>query len=104
VRLEDGRTGWVAERFVSEEKGQARQQQARKKRSECESDYAFILTPTAVVLADEVSSDDESLRAAAPFVKDAAHLGEVEMVFEMLEASVGVAGDWVSNRVALGDM
>ncbi len=46
VRLEDGRTGWVAERFVSEEKGQARQQQAGKKRSGCESDYAFIQTPT----------------------------------------------------------
>jgi uncharacterized protein YgiM (DUF1202 family) len=45
VRLEDGRIGWVAERFVSEEKGQARQQQAGKKRSGCESDYAFIQTP-----------------------------------------------------------
>ncbi|MEA2462857.1 MAG: N-acetylmuramoyl-L-alanine amidase [Acidobacteriota bacterium] len=45
VRLEDGRVGWVAERFVSEEKGQARQQQSSKKRSGCESDYAFLQTP-----------------------------------------------------------
>lgn len=46
VRLDDGRTGWVAERFVSDEKVQARrQQQAGKKRSGCESDYAFIQTP-----------------------------------------------------------
>jgi tetratricopeptide (TPR) repeat protein len=60
----------------------------------------------AVALADEVSSADESLRAAALFVKGAAlrHLGELEMAFEMLEASVGVAGDWVANRVALGDV
>ena len=48
VRLDDGRTGWVAERFVSEEKGQSqarRQPQSGKKRSGCESDYAFIQTP-----------------------------------------------------------
>jgi TonB family protein len=44
VRLEDGRTGWVAERFVSEERAQGRQQLG-KKRSGCESDYAFIQTP-----------------------------------------------------------
>jgi uncharacterized protein YgiM (DUF1202 family) len=45
VRLDDGRTGWVAERFVSEQQGQGRQQQAGKKRSGCESDYAFLQTP-----------------------------------------------------------
>lgn len=49
VRLEDGRVGWVAERFVSEEQEPARQhqrQQPGKKRGDCESDYAFVQTPT----------------------------------------------------------
>lgn len=45
VKLDDGRTGWVAERFVSE----TRQQQARKTQQQgkrgCESDFAFLETP-----------------------------------------------------------
>jgi len=46
VRLADGRTGWVAERFVSEEKAaRGQQQQQGKKRSGCDSDYAFVQTP-----------------------------------------------------------
>jgi uncharacterized protein YgiM (DUF1202 family) len=50
VRLEDGRVGWVAQRFLSEEKEPARQQQppqqTKKKSGGCESDYAFVQTPT----------------------------------------------------------
>jgi uncharacterized protein YgiM (DUF1202 family) len=47
VRLGDGRVGWVATRFVSEEKVEARTRTApaSKKRSGCESDYAFLQTP-----------------------------------------------------------
>jgi N-acetylmuramoyl-L-alanine amidase len=54
VRLEDGRTGWVAERFVASERaapvasGRRRTPPARvasgAKRG-CESDYAFVETP-----------------------------------------------------------
>lgn len=48
VRLDDGRSGWVAERFVSEQRQQAaRTQPARSQQGKrgCESDFAFLETP-----------------------------------------------------------
>jgi len=75
VRLEDGRTGWVAERFVSDGRAQSRQQQPRTKRSGCESDYAFLQTP------------------ALSFSEDDAH-GLV-----VVEASVDAKGVVTSTRV-----
>jgi uncharacterized protein YgiM (DUF1202 family) len=42
VRLSNGETGWVASRFVSTGKVET----AKKKKSGCESDYAFTETPT----------------------------------------------------------
>lgn len=55
VRLEDGRTGWVALRFVSSEKVEAerpRQRTVTKRTTQsasgkrgCEADYSFIETP-----------------------------------------------------------
>lgn len=54
VRLADGRSGWVAERFVSEEKAaRGRQQQQGKKRSGCDSDYAFVQTPALSFSQDD---------------------------------------------------
>jgi uncharacterized protein YgiM (DUF1202 family) len=46
VRLADGSTGWVAERFVSS--GGAAQKKTKAKRSGClpDSDFAFLETPT----------------------------------------------------------
>lgn len=45
VRLEDGRTGWVASRFVKSDSGKSA---AKPRRSGCppDSDYAFLETPT----------------------------------------------------------
>lgn len=48
VRLEDGRTGWVASRFVSrdgERSTSTRTRTASKKKGGCESDYAFVKAP-----------------------------------------------------------
>ena len=54
VRLEDGRTGWVSERFVASERatavasGRTRTAPARRSANAkrgCESDYAFVETP-----------------------------------------------------------
>lgn len=48
VKLADGRSGWVAERFVSETRQQqARTPQARAQQGKrgCESDFAFLETP-----------------------------------------------------------
>ena len=42
VKLASGDTGWVASRFVTSGKVDT----AKKKRSGCESDYAFVETPT----------------------------------------------------------
>jgi uncharacterized protein YgiM (DUF1202 family) len=50
VRLEDGREGWVAERFVSSERVAQQTRRAAPARKKggggCESDYAFVETPT----------------------------------------------------------
>ena len=50
VRLGDGRVGWVATRFVTAEKVEARRRTrtgpAPKKRGGCDSDYAFVNPPT----------------------------------------------------------
>lgn len=47
VRLADGSTGWVAERFVARE-GASQKKRATAKRSGCpaDSDFAFLETPT----------------------------------------------------------
>ncbi len=48
VRLSDGRTGWVAGRFVGETRVSARQAAPSTKtggKRGCESDYAFVQTP-----------------------------------------------------------
>lgn len=60
----------------------------------------------AVALADEVSSVDDSLRAAALFVKGAAlrQLDQPERSRDVLEASIQLADDWVANRLALADV
>jgi len=48
VRLADGREGWVAERFVGSEVAQTRTAARRPSSGKrgCESDYAFIETPS----------------------------------------------------------
>jgi tetratricopeptide (TPR) repeat protein len=60
----------------------------------------------AVALADHVSSTDERLYAAALLVKGAAlrHLANVGAAVAAVEESVRLAGDWVTNRQALGDL
>jgi uncharacterized protein YgiM (DUF1202 family) len=52
VRLADGSTGWVAERFVARE-GAGQKKRATPKRGSCpaDSDFAFLETPT-VALSD----------------------------------------------------
>jgi TonB family protein len=49
VRLEDGRVGWVASRFVArdgEQRAGNSSRTAPKKKGGCESDYAFVKAPT----------------------------------------------------------
>ncbi|HEX2061782.1 MAG TPA: hypothetical protein VHK90_13670 [Thermoanaerobaculia bacterium] len=60
----------------------------------------------ALTLADEVNSEDKTLRAAALLLKGAAlrHLGRAEMAIAALVESVRLADDWITNRPALSDM
>jgi tetratricopeptide (TPR) repeat protein len=60
----------------------------------------------AVALAEEVSSTDDRLRAAALLIKGAAvrHLAIMGPAVSAVEESIRIAGDWVTNRQALGDL
>jgi tetratricopeptide (TPR) repeat protein len=60
----------------------------------------------AVALAEEVSTTDDRLRAASLLVKGAAlrHLASMEPAVSAIEESVRIAGHWVTNRQALGDL
>jgi tetratricopeptide (TPR) repeat protein len=60
----------------------------------------------ALTLADEVNSEDKTVRAAALLLKGATlrHLGRAEMAIAALVESVRLADDWITNRQALSDM